>query len=65
VPEPAAEYVAPSPIPITVDAVPPREMTVSEIKACIQAFVRAAENAVRAGFDGVEIHGADIARTCY
>jgi hypothetical protein len=40
-------------------------MTVAEIKACVRAYVQAAENAIRAGFDGVEIHGADLARLSY
>ncbi len=35
-----------------------RAMTVSEIEASIEAFVTAAERAERAGFDGVELHGA-------
>ena len=36
-----------------------REMTVSEIEATIQAYGRATELAIEAGFDGVEIHGAN------
>lgn len=35
-----------------------RAMTVAEIEQLIEAFVRAAERAERAGFDGVELHGA-------
>ncbi len=34
----------------------PEEMTTEDIKSTIQEFVAAAENAVRAGFDGVELH---------
>jgi 2,4-dienoyl-CoA reductase-like NADH-dependent reductase (Old Yellow Enzyme family) len=37
----------------------PREMTESEIERTIAAFGQAARRAVRAGFDGVEIHGAN------
>ncbi len=35
-----------------------RAMTVAEIEELVEAFVRAAERAERAGFDGVELHGA-------
>lgn len=37
----------------------PRAMTVVEIKGAVEAFVQAAKNAMEAGFDGVEIHGAN------
>lgn len=37
----------------------PRELKVSEIKAIVKEFAQAAKNAVEAGFDGVEIHGAN------
>jgi N-ethylmaleimide reductase len=37
----------------------PRELTTGEIKAVIDEFVRAAENAMNAGFDGIEIHAAN------
>lgn len=36
----------------------PRELTRNEIQATIADFVTAAENCLRAGFDGVELHGA-------
>lgn len=36
----------------------PRELTLSEIHSAIGDFLRAAENAKRAGFDGVELHAA-------
>lgn len=39
--------------------VAPRPMTVSEIKSTVQDYRKAAANALRAGFDGVEIHGAN------
>ncbi|GAB4045780.1 alkene reductase [Spirosoma litoris] len=37
----------------------PREMTQADIKATIQEFIQAAKNAVEAGFDGIELHGAN------
>ncbi|EKG17706.1 NADH:flavin oxidoreductase/NADH oxidase [Macrophomina phaseolina MS6] len=37
----------------------PREMTEEEILDCIHDFGVAARNAIEAGFDGVEIHGAN------
>jgi N-ethylmaleimide reductase len=37
----------------------PREMTEADIQTAIDELVRASENAVAAGFDGVELHGAN------
>jgi N-ethylmaleimide reductase len=37
----------------------PRELSVEEIHAIVDDFRRAARNAMEAGFDGVEIHGAN------
>lgn len=37
----------------------PEEMTVDEIKRTIGNYAQAAKNAIEAGFDGVEIHGAN------
>ncbi len=37
----------------------PREMSEADIQEVIQEFVDGAKNAVTAGFDGVEIHGAN------
>lgn len=37
----------------------PREMTKDDIKTVIAEFARGAKNAIEAGFDGVEIHGAN------
>ena len=37
----------------------PREMTDGEVQAAIEEFAHAARNAVEAGFDGVELHGAN------
>ncbi|MFJ3957484.1 DUF6069 family protein [Arthrobacter sp. NPDC090010] len=41
------------------DLVVPREMTEEDIQRTIEDFASAARNAVEAGFDGVEIHGAN------
>lgn len=64
-----AQPVAPSPIPITGDEVhtpegkkpyvTPRELRDDEIPGVVAGFRTAAENAQAAGFDGVEIHGAN------
>jgi N-ethylmaleimide reductase len=63
------EPVAPSAIPITNDQVHtpegkkpyavPRELSDAEIPGIIAGFKKAAENAKAAGFDGVEVHGAN------
>ncbi|KAH7401158.1 hypothetical protein DE146DRAFT_632178 [Phaeosphaeria sp. MPI-PUGE-AT-0046c] len=37
----------------------PEEMTEEDIKAAVAAYAQGAKNAVAAGFDGVEIHGAN------
>ncbi len=42
-----------------LDFVVPRELTSAEIEQTIQDFASAARNAIRAGFDGVELHGAN------
>ncbi|WP_045741931.1 alkene reductase [Actinoplanes rectilineatus] len=41
------------------DFTPPKELTEDEITATIGDFADAARNAIAAGFDGVEIHGAN------
>lgn len=41
------------------ETVTPRALTTREVLAVVQDFVRAAENAMQAGFDGVELHGAN------
>ncbi|MCT9084349.1 alkene reductase [Streptomyces fulvoviolaceus] len=41
------------------DFVTPRELTGDEIRATVGDFVTAARNAIEAGFDGVELHGAN------
>ncbi|MFD0683834.1 alkene reductase [Actinomadura fibrosa] len=61
--------VAPSPVRIEseqiftnagdVDHVTPRALTAAEAEDLIAAFAAEARNAIRAGFDGVEVHGAN------
>lgn len=41
------------------DTVTPKEMTIKVIETTIQDFKNAAANAVKAGFDGVEIHSSN------
>lgn len=64
-----AQPVAPSAIPITGDEVhtpqgrkpyvEPRALRDDELPGIVAGFKKAAENAKAAGFDGVEIHGAN------
>jgi N-ethylmaleimide reductase len=64
-----AQPVAPSAIPITGDEVAtpegrqpyvtPRELRDDELPGIVSGFAAAAANALAAGFDGVEIHGAN------
>ncbi len=64
-----AQPVAPSPIAITNDEVQtpegkkpyviPRELRDDELPGIVAGFKKAAENAKAAGFDGIEIHGAN------
>jgi N-ethylmaleimide reductase len=60
--------VAPSPIPATGDFFPPsgrvdfpvpRELAIEELPGIVADFAQAARNARTAGFDGVELHGAN------
>ncbi|OBT81917.1 hypothetical protein VE02_09429 [Pseudogymnoascus sp. 03VT05] len=51
--------VGPSAIPIEEGAPVPRAMTINEIEQTVQDFVTASDNAIRAGFDGVECHGGN------
>lgn len=55
------DYVSASDIPLTEPARdPPRPLTLSEIDDYVGYYAQAAKNAVlEAGFDGVEIHGAN------
>ena len=62
---PGAKLVSSSPVPVPGqnelgnDYEVPQELTVEEIDAIVADFVQAAKNAINAGFDGVEIHGAN------
>jgi len=54
------DLVGPSDIPMSEDSHKPRPMTEQEIQESISHYAQAAKNAVHgAGFDGVEIHGAN------
>ncbi|OJJ05551.1 hypothetical protein ASPVEDRAFT_45071 [Aspergillus versicolor CBS 583.65] len=55
------DLLAPSAIPIdpTRPDYTPKELSLEQITEAVQNFAAAAKNAVRAGFDGVEIHGAN------
>ncbi|KAL1690563.1 hypothetical protein GGG16DRAFT_55289 [Schizophyllum commune] len=56
---PAYDYVSSSDVKLSGHDETPRPLTVPEIKEYVRWFADAARNAVeRAGFDGVEIHGA-------
>ncbi|KAI0903875.1 FMN-linked oxidoreductase [Ustulina deusta] len=57
--EEGVSITGPSAIPIDKDSPVPRAMTIEEIKQMTQDFVTASENAISAGFDGVECHGAN------
>ncbi|KAK5046429.1 hypothetical protein LTR84_008232 [Exophiala bonariae] len=48
-----------SAVPMSPKAAVPREMTLDEIKGFTEDYAQAARNAIAAGFDGVEIHGAN------
>lgn len=63
-----AENLAPSAIAITGDIqtpdakvahAKPRALSTEEISSVVLAFASAAKNAIAAGFDGVEVHGAN------
>ncbi|ACT13712.1 MULTISPECIES: alkene reductase [Pectobacterium] len=49
------EQGQPGPVPVSL----PRALTAAEIPSVVQDYVTAAKNAMRAGFDGVEIHAAN------
>ncbi|KAK0455340.1 uncharacterized protein EV420DRAFT_595672 [Desarmillaria tabescens] len=52
-------YVSASDIRLSTVAVSPRPLTVKDIQEYIQLYAQAARNAIKAGFDGVEVHGAN------
>ncbi len=55
----ANEIVAPSAVAAGADKPTPRELTNKEIEAIIEDFGETTRRAIEAGFDGVEIHGAN------
>lgn len=50
--------VGASSIPDPANVIPVHELTTKEVQTVIEKFVKAAVRAQKAGFDGVEIHGA-------
>lgn len=55
-----ANPIAPSPVAaLRPNAPVPREMTQEQIEEMIQLFADATRRAIEAGFDGVELHGAN------
>ncbi|TFK48213.1 NADH:flavin oxidoreductase/NADH oxidase [Heliocybe sulcata] len=52
-------FVSSSDVPLPETTVAPRPLTVPEIKEYAELFAQAAKNALAAGFDGVEVHGAN------
>jgi NADH:flavin oxidoreductases, Old Yellow Enzyme family len=53
------DVLSSSPIPLT-DVFPvPKAMSEDQIQGAITDYANAAKNAIRAGFDGVEVHGAN------
>jgi len=57
---PNQDIVCPSSIKANRDyAVEPRELKTSEVYDIIDDFVRSAKIAIKAGFDGIELHGAN------
>ena len=53
------EVLAPSALDFSFLSYPVREMTNAEIEGIIKDFGRATKRAIKAGFSGVEIHGAN------
>ncbi|EPQ52977.1 NADH flavin oxidoreductase/NADH oxidase [Gloeophyllum trabeum ATCC 11539] len=51
-------YVSASDVPLP-DRPAPRPLNVDEIHEYIELYAQAAKNAIEAGFDGVEVHGAN------
>ncbi|KAJ3258875.1 hypothetical protein HK103_003257 [Boothiomyces macroporosus] len=56
--EEGVEVVSASNIPVEEGAPIPRALTIEDIKRYMSHYKHAARNAIEAGFDGVEIHGA-------
>jgi 2,4-dienoyl-CoA reductase-like NADH-dependent reductase (Old Yellow Enzyme family) len=56
--EPAWECIGPSDVPMRSGWRAPRPATEAELDGLVAAFATAAQRAVRAGFDFIELHGA-------
>ncbi|KAJ7343044.1 hypothetical protein DFH08DRAFT_237996 [Mycena albidolilacea] len=56
---PVFPYVSASDVQLSGHSGPPRPLTVPEIKEYVALYAQAAKNAIAAGCDGVEIHGAN------
>ncbi|EPQ51238.1 FMN-linked oxidoreductase [Gloeophyllum trabeum ATCC 11539] len=56
---PGAPYVSSSPTPLSSRPSPPRALTIPEIDEYFSLYATAARNALKAGFDGVEVHAAN------
>jgi NADPH2 dehydrogenase len=52
------EVVICSPTPLDTNSPPPRELTKEKIREFVQDYAQAARNAMEAGFDWAEVHGA-------
>jgi NADPH2 dehydrogenase len=58
-PEGPFDVVSSSDLPIDDKSSVPRALSVEEINEFVKDYAKAAQNAIEAGFDGVEIHGAN------
>jgi NADPH2 dehydrogenase len=58
--DPTFSYVSASDVKAAKTSIAPRPLTVEEVEKYVKLYATAAANAVhKAGFDGVEIHGAN------
>ncbi|KAF9017419.1 FMN-linked oxidoreductase [Hymenopellis radicata] len=57
--DPSFPYVSASDVALPDRDVAPRPLTVEEIQEYVGLYAQAAKNAIEAGFDGVELHGAN------
>ena len=53
------DFVSSSAVPMSDNSPTPRAMRTEEIQQFIRDYAQAAKNSIEAGFDGVEIHGAN------
>lgn len=57
--ESGSDFVSSSATPVSATSRTPRALTIEEIQSIVNDYAEAARNAISAGFDGVEIHGAN------